>query len=151
MKTIEKVLKLGTLFSSAGFICSVIIQIYARFLMESAPSWTEEASRFFFVFTMSFAAGLAMKDKEYVQLDLIYNKLSEGAKKRLDISIAIFIGILMIVMGAYAVDYIILGWPEKSPSLGYPMALAFTSIFVMSISIGIYVCHDLINSINRKI
>lgn len=61
MKFIAKILKFGTLFSTLGFIVSTLIQVYARFFMESAPPWTEEAARVFFIHAVSFAAGLAMR------------------------------------------------------------------------------------------
>jgi len=59
LKTLNKLLSLGTLLSTIGFIGSTVIQIFARFFLASAPSWTEEASRLFFIYAMSFAAGLA--------------------------------------------------------------------------------------------
>ena len=49
-----KILSAGTLISTLALLSSVIIQIYGRFFMESAPSWTEEAARVFFIYTMSF-------------------------------------------------------------------------------------------------
>ncbi|MEO0331248.1 MAG: TRAP transporter small permease subunit, partial [Bacteroidota bacterium] len=82
---ITYLLRLGTLLSTAGFIASTLIQICARFFMESAPSWTEEVARFFFVYAMSFAAGIALKDRYYVHLDVLYNRLNDKQKKRLEL------------------------------------------------------------------
>lgn len=142
-KVIEQVLKLGTLISALGFISATLVQIYARFLLDSAPSWTEEASRFFFVYAMSFAAGLAMKENYYVSLDVFYNKLKTKHQKIVDITISLSIFVLFSIVGIFALQYVVLGIPESSPSLGAPMAIAFVSIVVMSFSISIYAFYNL--------
>ena len=72
-KLINRSLKYGTLICTYAFIASVLIQIYARFFMESAPSWTEEASRLFFVYAIAFASGLAYRDGYYVALDFFFS------------------------------------------------------------------------------
>ena len=149
MKFIEKLLRIGTLLSTLGFIGSILIQIYARFFMDSAPSWTEEASRFFFVYAMSFGAGLAMKDQEFVRLDWIYDKLKDRQQKLLDTAIALITFILFLVVGIYSLQYIAIGWKESSPSLGYSMAIAFTSLLIMAVSVGIYALVDLKNKIGQ--
>ena len=142
-------LKLGTLLASAGFVASTLIQIYARFFMESAPSWTEEVSRFFFVYAMSFAAGLALKDRYYVHLDVFYNQLNERLRKRLDAGIAVSTLLLFLILTLFSVQFVLLGIPEKSPSLGLTMAWAFGSTFVLGASVSFYALIDVINSFKK--
>ncbi|MFY0651804.1 MAG: TRAP transporter small permease subunit [Cyclobacteriaceae bacterium] len=149
-RLIETILKLGTIISTAGFVGSTLIQIFARFALASAPSWTEEASRFFFVYAMSFAAGLAMKDNYYVHLDVFYEKLSKSVQAKVDIAIPILIMLLFFIMGIFGVQYVILGIPESSPSLGLSMSLAFVSIVFMSISIIIYAFFELKSKLGNK-
>ncbi|MEO9511269.1 MAG: TRAP transporter small permease subunit [Flavobacteriaceae bacterium] len=148
-KFIERILKLGTLISTLGFLISTLIQIYARFLLDSAPSWTEEASRFFFVYAMSFAAGLAMKDDYYVSLDVFYNKLTSKQQQIMDIIISLSIFLLFSIVGVFAVQYVVLGIPESSPSLGAPMSIAFISIVIMSLSICIYAFYSLKTNLKK--
>ncbi len=149
-KSINRFFKYGTLLGTLGFILTTIIQIYGRFLIEKPPSWTEEASRFFFIYAMSFAAGLAMKDKSYVFFDGIFNKLSNSLKRKLVLIITIVTIILFLVMTVYGVHFTILGIPEKSPSMGISMSIGFVSMVVMGISISYYSIIDLIKLTKRK-
>ena len=142
-KVIEQILKLGTLTNTAGFVAATLVQIYARTFLESAPSWTEEASRFFFVFAMSFAAGLAMKGNYYVYLDLFYTKMSERQKRLVDKFVSVSVMVLFVIMGIYAIQYMMLGMAERSPSLGLPMIIPFSSIFLMSFFISLYAFYGL--------
>jgi len=135
VKLVGRFLKLGTLLSTTALILSVLVQIYARFFMENAPSWTEEASRLFFIYAICFASGLALKQNYFVSLDLITNFLSEKSNKILETILTAMVFLLFFVMAIYSVSYIQLGFVEKSPSLGFNMSISFTSILLMSISI----------------
>ena len=137
-KTIGRLLKVGTLLSTYGLLFTVLLQIICRFTPINTPPWTEEASRLFFIYAMSFAAGLAMKSEFYVHLDMFYDRLPERIKKTLNLAVPSITLILFVVMAIYAIKFVILGIPEKSPSMGFNMGIAFFSIFIMSASISYY-------------
>ena len=143
-------MKLGTLLSTVGFIGSTVIQIFARFFLANAPSWTEEASRLFFIYAMSFAAGLALRDRYFVELDVLYRKLPSKAKFVVDIMIQLCTVFLFAVMGIYAVEYIQLGRVETSPSLRLPMSFAFISILIMACTVVFYAIQELKQIIKNK-
>lgn len=139
---LSRILKYGTLISTLGLIGTVLLQIFARFLLESAPSWTEEASRFLFIYAISFAAGLAMKQKYYVHLDLIFNKLSPKGQQLLELIIAVLIVLLFGIFTFFSFQFIALGHPETSPSMRIPMSFSFFSMFIMGISISFFAWID---------
>jgi TRAP-type C4-dicarboxylate transport system permease small subunit len=96
---------------------------------------------------MSFAAGLAMKNEFYVHLDMFYNRLPEKAKNILSLAIPVTSLVLFLVIGVYAIKFVILGIPEKSPSMGFNMGIAFFSMYIMSGSI----CYYLLIKIRKMI
>jgi TRAP-type transport system small permease protein len=148
-KKVAQFLKYGTLLSSFGFIGATLIQIYARFFMDSAPSWTEEAARFFFIYAMSFAAGLAMKSGYYVHFDILFNKMNKKQQQIVNILVSMFTLILFGVLTLYALQFVKVGIPEHSPSLGVSMAIAFTSIVIMGLFVSFYACLDLLKKWKR--
>ena len=137
-KTIGRILKFGTLLSAWGLIVTVLLQIFFRFSPFQTPSWTEEASRLFFIYAMSFAAGLAMKTGYYVHLDMLFNRLPTKWQRILNKAIPLITFVLFGVMAVFSVQFVILGIAEKSPSMGFNMGVAFFSMFVMSVSICYY-------------
>jgi len=132
---ISYTLKIGTLVSTIGLIASVLIQIYGRFFMENAPSWTEEASRVFFIYAISFASGLAYQQNYYVSLDLISDKLTAKQNLVLEKVVNIAVFLLFLTMAIYSISYIQIGITEHSPSLGINMAVSFASMLLLSVSI----------------
>lgn len=149
LKILNKLLGIGTLLSTIGFIGSTVIQIFARFFLASAPSWTEEASRLFFIYAMSFAAGLALHEKYFVELDVFYRKFSKRIKYIVDMLVQLCTVLLFAIMGFYSVEYIQLGSTETSPSLRIPMSFAFVSILIMSVTVVIYALIE-IKKLNKK-
>ena len=135
---ISRILKIGTLLSSIALIGTVLLQIFARFALPSAPSWTEEASRFFFMYAICFAAGLAIKTRYYVYLDILSRRLSARGQRLLISGIAFIVCALFLVFSFYAISFTMQGHAEHSPSLGLPMSLAFGSMIVMGASISFF-------------
>ena len=135
-RIIIRFLEGGTLMAATGLILTVVLQIISRrFFTEHAPSWTEEASRFFFVYAISFAAGLGQKEGYFVSMDYFYRKFSSNAKRIIDLLITIVSLFLFGTMLIFSIQFIRLGMVETSPGLGLPMSFAFTSMFIMSGSV----------------
>lgn len=131
----NRFLKYGTLISTYGLIACVLLQIFARFFLPKAPAWTEEASRLFFIYAMAFAAGLAIKSKEYVALDLVFEKLKPSLQKKLLILVQVLTLLLFGILAIYGLKFMQLGIPESSPSMKTSMAIAFFSMVLMGASV----------------
>lgn len=141
-------LEWGTIICAFGLIFTVILQIISRRLfVDAAPPWTEEISRFFFIYTISFGAGLAQREGYFVSMDYFYRKFSARMRWVLDLIISSVSAALFLVMTVYSIQFIVLGLSETSPSIGLPMSLAFASMFIMSGTVFIYLIKELIQSI----
>lgn len=147
-KIVVSILEWGTIISAFGLIFTVILQIVTRrFLVDIAPSWTEEASRFFFIYTISFGAGLAQREGYFVSMDYFYRKFNHKIRGIIDLIISLLSVILFLLMSVFSIFFIVLGTAETSPSLGLPMSIAFASMLIMSGSILYYLLIELIHNI----
>ena len=131
-------MKWGTLLSTVGFVTCILIQIYARLFLETAPSWTEEAARLFFVVAIGFSAGLALRSGDYVQFDFLYTRLRPVWQRRLLLLIDLLTVALFAIFLVYAVQLTVLGWAERSPSLKFPMAVPFAGMVILGFSVLVY-------------
>lgn len=149
-KHLTRWLNWGVVVCTLLLIISVVIQIFSRFLLENAPSWTEEASRIFFIYAISFAAGIGLKDGYFVAVDILYDKV--GEKYKLIIQSIITIGTVLLfgIILVFSIPYVHLGSLETSPSLGISMAIPFFSIFILSFCMCFYCIYLYINYLNKK-
>ncbi len=134
----DKMLEAGALLSFLGMITVVSIQVFARFALPKAPSWTEEAARIFFIYTVSFAGGLAVKANAFVYVDTLINFFSPKIQTCLKILIHLVISLFMGIVAFQSIGYIKIGVIQSSPALRIPMSYVFTSTFIMSFFIGLY-------------
>ncbi len=146
---IEKVLKFATVWSVFLLIASVMLQIFARFFLEKAPPWTEEVSRLFFIFSVAFAAPLALKSNYYIQLDVFYNRLKTQWQKRINTTILAVVLVLFIVFTIGAFKFTVMGFAEHSPSMGIKMGIAFSSMLILGLAMCYFLSLKLIRQIEN--
>lgn len=147
----SRFLKYGTLISTYLLVGSVLLQIFARFFLSNTPAWTEEASRLFFIYAMSFAAGLAVKGNYYVYLDIIFEKMSSKTQRLLLIFIYAVVAILFALMSYFALEFAQLGLPEKSPSMKISMGIVFSSMIIMGGSLCYFTIKDFLHLYKKSL
>jgi TRAP-type C4-dicarboxylate transport system permease small subunit len=134
----DKVLEAGALLSLLGMISVVTVQVVARFALPKAPPWTEEAARIFFVYTVAFAGGLAVKANAFVYVDTFVNMLPKKVQLIIKMCIHLIIVAFMGIIAYHSTTYIQVGSIQLSPVLRIRMSYVFASTFIVSFFIGIY-------------
>lgn len=148
IRSVGSGLKWATLFSTVGFAGCILLQIFARVFLPAAPSWTEEAARLFFVLAVGFAAGLALRSGEYVSFDFFYRRMSLPWQRRVAFGIDLLTVVLFTLFTVYAVQFTVMGWAERSPSLKFPMAIPFAGMIFLGCSVFLYAADRLRKYLN---
>jgi len=91
---------LGCVFYLAFCVC-VLIQIISRNLLPSAPSWTEEAARYTFVYMVAFGCGVAVLKDEFVFVEFLKDALLARGLYKVNRAIRILVTLAMLVLSAY--------------------------------------------------
>lgn len=139
---IRKTIKWSTVLSTLLFICLTLIQIYGRFFMEKAPSWTEEAARVAFIYAIAFASGLAIRGNYYVDFGFLFHKFPATLQPKIRLAIWLVVTVFFIVFSVYAFEFVWMGMAETSPSLKYKMAISFTGVEIMALSILVHLAQQ---------
>jgi len=134
---LENILKLCTIICFTALILVVTLQISARFLPITL-SWTEELSRLLFVYSISFSAPLAMKKKDYVNVDLLLNFLPEKFRNIYEGVIYLIITVFLSIVVIKGFEFIQTGQGQTSPVLKISMAIPHSSMIITSIFIAVY-------------
>lgn len=94
---IEPVIKI----SGVALLAAILLQILGRMFMANPPAWTEEMSRFIFLWYCLLGCSITLRNKQMLGFDYIYNKF--GAKARYVVDLCI--QIMVIAFGAYCTFY----------------------------------------------
>lgn len=142
-KLIDRILEGGTLVSFIALIAVVFLQVFARFALPKTPHWTEEASRIFFIYTVCFAGGLAVRDKAYVNVDLILVRFRGRFRAFIQLLLDGLVAAFMAIVLKFSIPFIQIGMIQKSPALRITMSYLFTSMLLLSIGIILYTLYDI--------
>jgi len=128
---VYRILALLTIVLFSSLCAVVLLQVFARIFLESSPLWTEELSRYLFIFNIAFAIGIAYRNGEMVAVDMLFDRLTE--KNKLIYSLLInfmVIGfILMLLSPSY--QFMKIGQFQTSPTLRIGMSYIYISSLIL--------------------
>lgn len=115
-----------------AFCACVLIQIISRNLLPSAPSWTEEAARYTFVYMVAFGCGVAVLKDEFVFVEFLKDALLAKGLDKLNKAIRLLVTVAMLVLSAYLLFFSVpklVFFPNRmvSTAMQLPMQLVWFS------------------------
>ncbi|QOY38206.1 TRAP transporter small permease [Anaerobacillus isosaccharinicus] len=136
-KLLDRTLEAATILTFTALIIVVVIQIVSRYLPYSFI-WTEELSRFLFLYSIAFSAPLALKDKEFISVDLLLNYLPNRIRQIYEGIVYLLIVIFSAIVTFYGYKFILIGKGQTSATMAIDMSIIHACITVSMVFIGIY-------------
>jgi TRAP-type C4-dicarboxylate transport system permease small subunit len=127
----------GVLFITvSGMLVVIVIQVISRIIGRSVP-WTEEMTRYLFLWTINFGMVMGMRNADHASVNIVYLLLP---KSRLIERIHLVIYTASILLFFTLLTYWNIGMTlrqyrslEISPALGIPMFLVTFPLFICNI------------------
>lgn len=132
MKVYNEILcAFGCTFYLAFCVC-VLIQIIARNLLPSAPSWTEEAARYTFIYMVSFGCGVAALKDEFVFVEFLHDELERRGLHAANKVILLLVRLLMLFLCLFILfrsepTFVFLKFRMVSTAMQIPMQYIYFS------------------------
>jgi TRAP-type C4-dicarboxylate transport system permease small subunit len=130
----------------------IFIQIVSRYLLKNPLLFTEEVSRFAYVWVAFVGSSLAFKNREHIQIDFFINLLAPGVKRVVviltDLTVLTLLGYLFI----WGVRYLEFTKMMLTPALEIPLIvvnLALPVGFALSVLRVIKVLYEDIKGIAK--
>lgn len=147
--TIDKILEWAVTISFILMITTVMIQVIARYALPWSPHWTEELARFCFIYMVSLGAGLAVKDRAYINVSIFLDGLNAKGKIWMDSIILFSIMILMLFMLVFSIPLVKIVSLQDSASMRINMAFIYFSMTCMSFFVAYYSLHELLKNLGK--
>ena len=77
---------------------SVLIQIFFRYVLHSPLTWTEEASRYSFIWIVLLGAAFAVRRKEHVVMDVLVKRFPSSLQEQISLVLNVIILISLIYL-----------------------------------------------------
>ena len=125
-KVEEKFLVYSLMFTTT----LIAVQIFMRYVVQSSLSWSEELTRYIFLWQIWVGASYAISVKKHLKIDVFVGTLHGGAKKTVQ-SIALglwfFFSAFLAVKGTELVLWVY-RQEQLSTAMQIPMAIPYLSI-----------------------
>ena len=150
MKHLETVLKWFLAFLMLAVTALTSYQVFMRFVVNNASSWSEELTRLLFVWASFVAAGIGIKEHIHVGIDVVVTLLPKPAQKWIS-------ALVHAVIGAFGgwLSYGCIGLMKKtmkqfSPALRYPRPLIYASVFIFGLLCIVAAVNEIILILKKK-
>ncbi|MFD2368715.1 TRAP transporter small permease [Brevibacillus sp. GCM10020057] len=142
-KSLSSLLDVVMAVSLAIMAILVFGNVVLRYLFNSGITWSEEMSRFLFIWLIFLGAIGALKDNEHLGVDMFVKRLSPLMKKVVFvITNGLILYVLWLVLdGSWKMTLINID--SKAPATGLPLGYVYGIGIVMSICMAIVVVSNL--------
>lgn len=137
-KGLEGLCRLLILAAFLLLSASVLLQVFARTFLATAPVWTEELTRFCLIFIGALGAGLALRSGDMVNVDLLCESLPGRAPWVLRLVSAGLTALFALILLPAAWDYTMIGSRQTAPSLGWRMDFIHASMLILFVTLALW-------------
>ncbi|MCJ8140920.1 TRAP transporter small permease [Falsirhodobacter halotolerans] len=114
---------------------AVLVQVFARTFLSTAPVWTEELTRFCLIYIGALGAGLALRSGDMVNVDLLCESLPGRGPWILRLLCAGLTVAFAAILLSAAWDYTMIGTRQTAPSLGWRMTWIHATMLVLLVTL----------------
>lgn len=133
-----------------ALLLDIMLQIFGRAFMAKPPAWTEELSRFLFLWYCFLGCAVTLCNKQHLGLDFFYNKFSAKVRRVIDYCIHV----LTLVFGGYLAFYgfqvLTVVTKRTAPITGWSMKWFYLVLPIMGILFVMLAVENIVEMIKNK-
>lgn len=113
-------------------------QVFGRFVLQSSPSWTEQAALLLMIWYVFLAAAAGVWERFHIRIEILEQSWTPQNRRRLRIAIHALVALMGVVLLVYGA---MLAWDVRVhviPSLGISRAWAYVVIPFAGLLIALF-------------
>ena len=108
----------------------IFMQVFTRYVIFYSLPWSEELSRYLFVFIILIGINIAVSQEILIKIDALQNSFkSLRARIAFDIFHSAIGIVACVLIASYATDLFPVGMVQKSPAMRIPMIIMYGIVF----------------------
>ena len=147
-KKFDKVLGNFLVLLLAFMVIAVLWQVFTRYALNSASSFTEELARFLFIWIGILGAAYASGQQIHLAIDILPPKINVVNRIRLRIGINILIilfSLIVLVIGGGNLVYINYELGQSSAALNLPLSYVYVVVPISGVLVIGYKINEIIH------
>ncbi|MBO1002731.1 TRAP transporter small permease [Pseudogracilibacillus auburnensis] len=129
-KIFSKFEELLLVLSLAVMVILIFGQVIGRYILQSAPVWTEELARYIHIFQVWIGASYAVKLNQHIRVEAFINLFHGKVRKVLEITGTIIWFSLALFLAIFGTKLVIdsMNYAQVSPAIQIPFWILFLAI-----------------------
>jgi TRAP-type transport system small permease protein len=123
-----RAIRLVVIVIFAVMIGATFLQVVCRYAFAAPLTWSEELSRYCFVWIVFLAAVIGLERGALLGVDIAIRRLPEGLKHRVALLCEILIGAFCALVAFASIPVLEVNALQNSPAIGLPMSWVYAVI-----------------------
>jgi TRAP-type C4-dicarboxylate transport system permease small subunit len=120
----------------------VLFTVFSRYLFNYVASWSEEVPRYLLVWIGFLGAALAVRQKEHIGFDYVFNRLPDRPRRVLQFLLNLGIAYIGLIMVVYGIDFVQAFGGDWMESIPYTNTWFYTALPISGALIVLYVIRE---------
>ena len=103
---LENLVEVTCMVLVVGLAIVVFLQVFNRFVLKAPLAWSEDLAMLLFQWVAFLGAAVGVKRMRHFGIELVVRKLSEKARRRVEILVPFVVGIVAVIMITEGYDLI---------------------------------------------
>jgi len=128
----------------------VFLNVVLRICFNSGLTWSEELSRYLFVFVTYIGAISAMRVNGHMTVDILISKVGPKAQMALYVVSQTLVAILMLILVHGSVKMVLQNTASRTAALGISYALLYSAGIITGAAIAIIAVANIVHAVTHK-
>jgi len=133
-------------------LMTVIIgwQVFGRYVLNSTPSWSEEAALTLMIWYVSLAAAAGVRQGFHIRIVALEEAVSPGLRKVMQVASNTIVGACGVAMLVWGGELVMLTWNHVIPSLGISRGLAYLGLPIAGALMALFAFERTLEVLNAQ-
>lgn len=125
--------------SCVAMIVISFAAVIARYVLNDSLTWSEELTRYMFIWIVYLGAAVAVRQRAHIAIDLFTGRISPRGERLLTALERLTTIAFALLVGIPGLAFVRIGMSNLSPALEIPMGLVYAAPVVGCVLIIVYV------------
>lgn len=124
-----------------GLVLMTVIvgwQVFGRYVLNSSPSWSEQAALTLMIWYVLLAAAAGVREGFHIRIVALEEAVGPNAKRGMRMVQDLIVASCGIAMTIWGGELVIRTWEHIIPSLGLPRGLAYLALPISGVLIALF-------------
>ena len=140
--------------AAAGLVLMTVIigwQVFGRYVLNSSPSWSEQASLTLMIWYVSLGAAAGVREGFHIRIVALETAVGPRAQRVMRIASNGVVAVCGLAMLVYGGELVVETWQHVIPSLGLPRGVAYLGLPIAGALIALFSLERILEETQSKI